>query len=185
MKKIATLAFVASLSFVQPVEGAERASSGDLKELGIQATREITNDICFPATSDEYVAMGKNAILMLEASSVISSELPLRSVYVVSKGIRFPLQRIATFPKHNQGSDYTTQAYFYLIPIHFMKKDSQIFADFSGDRKGFGITKFSQKIGLGSGAPAFARLDEYDTDTEADPEVLMSVLAREYPSYFK
>jgi hypothetical protein len=185
MKKIAIFAFLASLSLAQPVEGATQPSRDDLKALGIQSTREIKNDICFPATSDEYVAMGKNAILMLEASSVISSELPLRSVYVVSKGVRFPLPRIATFPKHPQGSDYTAQTYFYLLPLHFMKKDAQILADFTGDRKAFGITRFYQKIGIESGAPAFVRLDEYDTDSEADPEVLTSILAREYPSYFK
>ena len=54
-----------------------------LRKLGGEAIRQIHTDICFPATSEEYEALGKNAILMLESSSAIGTELPLRSVYAL------------------------------------------------------------------------------------------------------
>jgi len=164
-----------------PVRGIDEVA----KDLGFEATRGIDDDICFPADSDEYEALGKNAILKINAFSVISAELPLKSVYIIQNGIRYPLHRIAIFDKQSSDSDRLVQTSFYLLPIHFMKVNSEIFADYGGARKNFRIRRFSAKIGLGSAAPAFAWLDEYDAEADADPKALGRVLAREYSSYFK
>lgn len=154
-----------------------------LRELGGEAIREIHSDICFPATSEEYEALGKNVILMLEASSAVGTELPLKSAYVLHKGVRVPLQRVALLAKTDEPSGATKQISFYLMPIHFMKVDAELLADFSGERKGFGILYFSSKEGIDESAPAFARLDEYDNPSEADLTAVERVLIREYPEY--
>lgn len=57
--------------------------------------RSVDFDVCYPATDQEYESMGKNAVVMLTASSVSSSELPLEAAYVRMNGIRVPLQRLA------------------------------------------------------------------------------------------
>lgn len=89
---ISTLLLVCS-----PAAGSQTSAEVDraLAEMGMAPTRGVDSDICYPATAQEYEALGKNAILMLTSSSVLATELPLRSAYLEVKGVRVPLQRIA------------------------------------------------------------------------------------------
>src|SRR4051794_37794528 len=88
-----------------------------------RVVRFVHFDICWPATNGEYRALGKHAILMLTASSILPAELPLTSVYVQTDGVTVPLQRIADFdPSQSQGTasakgTHTNQVSFYLLPI--------------------------------------------------------------------
>ncbi|HEX5184137.1 MAG TPA: hypothetical protein VFW19_13445 [Allosphingosinicella sp.] len=157
-----------------------------LRRLGAQVARAIDTDTCFPASAEEYEALGKNAIVMLKSSSAISTELPLKAVYIMHRGVRIPLQRVALLDKQiDAATSRTIQVSFYLVPIHFMKVDADVLADFSGERKAFGFMHFSAKEGMGPNAPAFARVDEYDNPMDADPAIVRKVLAREYPDYFR
>jgi hypothetical protein len=157
-----------------------------LRKIGGEAIRGVDSDICFPATATEYEALGKNAIVMLKSSSALSTELPLRTAYVIYKGVRIPLQRVAILSKQvDEGSSRATQLSFYLLPLNLMKSDAVLMVDFTGDRKGFSVMSFHAKLGLGPGAPAFVRLDEYDTPADADPATVQRVLEREYPDYIK
>ena len=164
---------------------ASQLRDSDLTLGGASVIRDIAYDICFPATAEEYVAMGKHAILLTTASSAISTELPLKAVYVVQNGIRILLQKIATIGKFvDPASQRGTQNSYYLLPIQFMKADARLLADFTGGRTAFGIVRFSKTVGLDSGAPAFARLDEYDGPFDPDMRTVESVLRREFPSDF-
>ena len=157
-----------------------------VRSIGGEAIREVHSDICFPATAEEYEALGKNAILMLRTSTAISTELPLKAVYVMFKGVRIPLHRIVLLDQYaDSNSGRTIQISFYLLPIQLMKVGSQVLVDFSGSRKAFGVTSFSANEGIDAGAPAFARLDEYDAPGDADSDTIARVLAREYPDYIK
>lgn len=74
---------------------------------------------------------------------------------------------------------------FYLIPIQITKMEAELEVDFSGERKAFGVQKFSKGAGyFDKDAPAFVRLDEYDDPSEPDAKALAALLAREYPDYF-
>ena len=147
--------------------------------LGLQTIRGVDTDICFPANAVEYEALGKTAILMLDASTAISTELPLKAAYVTTKGVRVPLQRVALLaPTEDAGR--THQIAFYLLPIHLMKSDASLAADFTGARRGFGVSTFSARS-IPDAMPAFARLDEYDQPSDADIDAVKRVLAREYP----
>lgn len=166
-------------------QGSTKSIEEALAGMGIEAVRAIDSDICFPATAEEYAALGKNAVVMLRSSTAISTELPLRSVYIMIRGVRVPLHRIALFDKQkNDDSSRVTQVSFYLLPIKYMKTDTQVLADFEGGRTGFSLTTFSSSEGLPESAPAFARLDAYDDPTDPDPATLGKLLAREYPDYF-
>ena len=156
-----------------------------LKHLGVESVRNIDADICFPATAEEYVALGKNAIVMLTSSSAISTELPLKAVYAMRNGVRIPLQRITSLDKRiNSQSGRTSQISFYLMPIQLMKQDARVLADFDGQRRGFGFFSFSAAEGIDPGAPAFVRLDEYDDPSEPDMAVVKTVVLREYADQF-
>jgi len=180
---IGCLFTLAAASSLCPAVAAPDGGGDKSEMLGLGIVRQISNDICLPATAEEYEELGKHAILALDSTSVISTELPLRSVFVIYKDVRIPLQKITSLPK-NLTKDGATQVSFYLLPIKYMKSDAKLFADFSGDRKEFGITTFTESEGLDPEAPAFARLDAYDTPYDPDMGAVEKVILREYPQHF-
>ena len=163
---------------------AQTPSKQALEEMlakdGLQSIRGVDSDICYPANAAEYQALGKSAILMLKSDSAISTELPLRSVYLIHQKVRIPLQRLAATAKDEDDHGRATQFSFYLLPIHYMKLDADLLVDFTGDRIGFSVMSFDGKS-RDDQMPAFARLDEYDMPQDADPKAVAEVLAREYP----
>ena len=178
--------FLCMLSQAAPAAPKE-SEDQILKLIQDHVARRVTFDLCYPATDEEYRALGKNAVLMLTAASVSPSELPIKTAYVVSKSVRVPLQRLAVFDKR-QSSDsgsnqFTEQVSFYLVPIYLMKKDAQLMVDFTGPRSGFEVTTYSARKELD--APAFIRLDEYDSPYDPDLDAVAALLEREYPDYFR
>lgn len=158
---------------------------GLMKSMGMEAIRSVDSDLCLPADGDEYVALGKNAVLMLTSRSALGTELPLRSVYITAKELRVPLQRIARMDKTTGADGYAEQVSFYLIPIQFTKIDAHLEVDFAGERKGFGVLQFTAGGGTYSkDTPPFVRLDEYDDPSEPDARALAALLTREYPEFF-
>ena len=185
--KVFSAAFVL-LSATSPVAAQKAATGAEaaLHEMGGEAIRQVDTDICFPATAEEYQALGKNAILMLDSSSAISTELPLLRVYAIYKGVRIQLHRVIVMGKTlDEDASRSRQISFYLLPIQLMRSDAKVEVDFTGERTGFGILTFTEQEGLDKGAPAFARLDEYNDPADPDPTAVAEILAREYPSYFK
>lgn len=165
-----------SIAQTQPTKSVDQIAA----EIGLQTIRGVDTDICYPATAEEYASLGKNAILMLKSSSAISTELPLRTAYLVHRGVRIPLQRVALTGKAEGADGRATQYSFYLLPIHYVKLDTKVVVDFASSRSGFGVTSFAAKE-PDDVMPAFARLDEYDTPQDADMGAVRKVLVREYP----
>lgn len=200
LSKIARLAayaaarfvFVATLAAIvsSPVAAAPKQKAKDLttREIGQGIIRAVDYDLCLPATAEEYEAIGKNAVLRLSASSVLSTELPLQRVYLSTKGLKVPLRKLMDFPlsKTVEGTDPLKpgdrweQASFYLVPINLIKAGGDLLADFRGARTGFGVGSLSMK----STSPVFLRLDEYDTPGEPEPKALSEMITREYPADF-
>lgn len=151
--------------------------------------RSVAFDLCYPSSSEEYEALGKHAILQLKSASAIGTELPLRSAYVLLKGVRVPLQRISLIekqevpPSGQVDTAYVRQTSYYLVPIYLLKTDARVLVDFRGARTAFGVTSYSSKEAP-ENAPSFVRLDEYDTPSDPDMAVVAKVLAREYPEDF-
>lgn len=149
---------------------------------GFEAIRSIQADVCLPATPEEYQGLGKNAIIMLSAHSAISTELPLQSVFVEYLGVEVPLQHVGSLPVARSADGSGVEIAFYLVPVRFLKTDARLLADFSGNRSDFSILSFGEDFL--AGAPAFARLDEYDRPSNPDMAVVGAVLKREYADYF-
>jgi len=186
---LAIAAMLAAVTCAGPAAATPKKPARDvdavLRQLGASTIRGIDSDICLPATAAEYEALGKNAVVMVTASSAIATELPVRSVYALHKGVRIPLRRIALLPPSVDAEGRVTQISFHILPIQLMKRDTQLLADFTGERKAFGFHSFTAAKGLDAGAPAFARLDEYDDPSEPDDAALRDLLKREYPSQFE
>src|SRR3546814_10692054 len=83
----------------------------------------------------------------------------------------------------SQNGDRYEQVSFYVIPIQFTKQEGRLLADFTGERRGFGISTFGPTM-YDDAAPAFVRLDAYDSPGEPDEASLRKLLVREYPDYF-
>jgi hypothetical protein len=152
--------------------------------------RLVNFDLCWPASDDEYRALGKHAILMLTASSNFATDLPLTSAYIETDESAMPLQRIALFnasqAMETPGAKkaHWSQVSFYLLPIHLTKRDARLLVDFTGQRKAFGVTSFSKAAGLDQRLPEFLHRDQDDSPGEANMKVLRTLLIREYPDYF-
>lgn len=196
MKLLACLSVItvgATTMFFGPATFAQRPGAKDtgamLERLINNPIRSVDYDLCYPANSEEYEALGKNAVVMLTSSTAIGTELPLKSVYVLIKGIRVPLQRVAVFEKHEvaptgkSDTTYFQQVSFYLLPIYVAKKDAVLYVDFTGPRTGFSVAHFSAKE-MPKNVPSFVRLDEYDTPSDANMEAVARLLVREYPDHF-
>lgn len=153
-----------------------------MAEILRQASRGIDSDICFPANSTEYQALGKSGILMLTSQAANATELPLRSVYILFKGVRIPLQRVGLVNPSQDEEGRTVQVSFYLLPLHYMKQNAELLADFTGPRTGFGFMTFNAAV-KEENMPVFVRLDEYDQPQEPDLAMVAKVIEREYPDY--
>lgn len=153
-----------------------------LQDLSKQMVRSIGFDLCLPIDAIEYEALGKHAVIRLDTSTAIASELPLKSVYVDIRGVNVPLRRIWRSEVAQNGDRYE-QVSFYVVPIQFTKTKGRLQADFSGERRGFGIYSFGPTI-YDDDAPAFVRLDAYDSPGEPDDGALRKLLIREYPDLF-
>lgn len=156
-----------------------------LAKIGATTAREVASDIALPADSAEYEALGKNAVLMLDASSVLASELPLRSAYVMVGDVRVPLQRVLVLPakperrtRAGRPETYTRQVAFYLVPIYLLQRESHLKVDFTGRRDGFGVSRF-QTGGLAE-APTFIRGDDYGFPAEPDMAAVRALVVREF-----
>jgi len=110
-------ATLAILPFAAGSQVTDQTVIEKLKAQGIEPTRQVHSDLCYPASYQEYVRVGKYAIVMLEASTVISDELPIRAAYLIQNTVRVPLQRIAVFDKSIDAAGAGKQVSFYLVPI--------------------------------------------------------------------
>ena len=152
-----------------------------LSKEGIYPPRDISNDRWITSDEDEYISLGKNAILKLTVSTAKSEELPLKSVYVMHKGRRVDFQAFYVFnpekessPRANGFPLYYMQVYFYLVPVRFIKNSESVMADFSTGRVGFNVTKFDN-------IPEFVMNDENDYPSDLDMSKFVPIFVREYP----
>ena len=170
---LVSISFLAAPVFAVPKQ--RKSVDAILAEMGAEQVRSVHSDIAFPITSEEYEKVGKNAILMLEASSVSETELPLRSAFLLRKGLKIPLRRIALFDKQattNQGktkAKHTEQVSFYLVPIMLLKTRTHLGVDFQSQRTDFNVSDVGP---VGRDDPSFLSLDQHDSAHEPDVSAL-------------
>lgn len=178
---------IAGLVVPSAAPAAQKSPEDILARIGAETIRTVNSDLCYPASAEEYEALGKNGVIRLDATSAIATELPLKSVYLEAKGLRIPLRRIVMLekvedaaPTTAKGTRYWHQVSFYLAPLNIIRAGARLAADFTGSRHDFGIMTYSPS----ANGPAFVRLDEYNTPSEPDSSALTALLEREYPDDF-
>lgn len=148
------------------------------------AARYVVYDIAWPATAEEYRALGRHAILFLSAVSQKDEELPLKQVYTRTGGKSLPLQQLSSKRRDVPGGSLTHTMFgpyredsFYLLPVGALMQEWKLLADFAKNRNEFSIS-LSQL-----NPPRFIQTDRTRNAGKADPAALKAILAREFPGF--
>jgi hypothetical protein len=168
-----------SLSIDQALEKTAREYSDKATD------RVVRDDIAFPATEQEYLDLGKQAILLLAVVTHDPAELPLKRVYLQRGDTTVDLEKIGSFVcRTAPGSvvervlgPYRENA-FYLLPISAYFEKADLLVDFDRNRSGFKIIQFPEEL----------KVDfiMQDSDREkaaalpASKDVLNKIVLREY-----
>ena len=148
------------------------------------AARYVVYDIAWPATAEEYRALGRHAILFLSAVSQNTDELPLKQVYTRQSGKSLPLKQLSSKRRdvpsgsltHTMFGPYREDS-FYLLPIGALMQEWKLLADFAKNRNEFSIS-LSQLS-----PPRFIQTDRTRNAGKLDPAALKTILEREFPGF--
>lgn len=144
-------------------------------------------DFAWAQDKDEYRALGKYVVVLVSAVSQDAAELPLKRVYVQSKGREIELRRIASerrdvakeSPVHAMLGPHREDG-FYLAPADVMMRDGALLVDFAVRRNGFHL------YNLPGTPPDFIARDRNPTpaaDASPEPKALQAIIAREYTGF--
>lgn len=148
------------------------------------AARYVVYDIAWPATAEEYRALGRHAILFISAVSQKDEELPLKQVYTRQGGKSLPLKQLSSKRRdvlpgsltHTMFGPYREDS-FYLVPVGALMQEWKLLADFAKNRNEFSIS-LSQL-----NPPRFIQADRSRNAGKVDPAALKTMLAREFPGF--
>lgn len=144
-------------------------------------------DFAWAQDKDEYRALGKYVVVLVSAVSQDAAELPLKRVYVQSKGREVELLRISSerrdvakeSPVHAMLGPYREDS-FYLAPAGVMMRDGALLVDFAVRRNGFHL------YNLPGTPPDFIARDRNPmpaADASPEPKALQAIIAREYAGF--
>lgn len=147
--------------------------------------RAVRDDIAFPANEDEYLSLGKNAILLLATVTHDPAELPLKRVYLEQQGHVTELQKIGSFlcrTPSGSAIEHVLGPYrenaFYLLPISAYFQRENLVIDFARNRSGFKLIQFPEQVKVG-----FVLEDSDRTRDATLPvsnEAVNAIVSREY-----
>ena len=148
------------------------------------AARYVVYDIAWPATAEEYRALGRHAILFLSAVSQNTDELPLKQVYTRQGGKSLPLKQLSSKRRdvppasltHTMFGPYREDS-FYLLPVGALMQEWKLLTDFAKNRNEFSIS-LSQL-----NPPRFIQTDRTRNAGKVDPAALKTILEREFPGF--
>ena len=148
------------------------------------AARYVVYDIAWPATAEEYRALGRHAILFLSAVSQNTDELPLKQVYTRQGGKSLPLKQLSSKRRdvppgsltHTMFGPYREDS-FYLLSVGAVMQEWKLLADFAKNRNEFSIS-LSQL-----NPPRFIQTDRTRNAGKLDPAALKTILEREFPGF--
>jgi TPR repeat protein len=159
------------LSVDQALEQVAKEYSGQA------ADRVARDDIAFPASEEEYLALGKHAVLLLATVTHDRAELPVARVYLEKDNGVIELRKIGSFLCRTQPGSlvesvlgpYRENA-FYLLPISAYFQSAKLLVDFSRNRTRFQLIQFPEDV-----KPDFVLADPQhalDTDLAVSTDVI-------------
>ncbi len=166
----------------QEIERRLDARAAEIQKAAPQGgARYIAFDVAWPATVEEYRALGKNGVMFLGSFSQKAEELPLRRVYARVGGKTIELQKLSgqrqevakdSLPYKIFGP-YREDA-FYLVPASAWR-EGRLLADFAVNRNEFSISRSPLS------PPDFIRSDPTAVAGKPDPGTLKAFSEREFP----
>jgi hypothetical protein len=197
---LGTPAFAQSTSFQKQAPGASQHAvtpaemdkrleeqAADTKKIAPKAARVALVDFAWPESEAEYRALGKFIVVLIVTVTQTEQELPLKQLYVATKGGTTVLQKIAserrTLP---EGSEVATvlgryrEDAFYVAPAGPMMRNGDLLIDFAVNRTGFRVFELPGR------APDFVRRDRNPNPVKGakpDPKAVQAMIEREYPGF--
>jgi hypothetical protein len=156
------------------------------QEYSTQVTdRAVRDDIAFPASESEYVALGKHAVLLIAAVTHDPAELPIARVYLEKENGVIPLQEIGSFLCRTTSEStvervlggYRENALF-LLPLSAYFQPAKLMVDFARNRSGFQLIQFPEQIKV-----EFVLADperSQDSTSAVSTDALNAMVLREY-----
>jgi hypothetical protein len=145
--------------------------------------RYIVFDIAWPASVEEYRALGKNGVMYLGSFSQKAEELPLRRVYARVGGKTVELQKLSSRRQdvskdtlaHKIFGPYREDA-FYLVPARAWR-EGQLLSDFAVNRNEFSFSRAPLS------PPNFVKSDRSGVAGKPGADALKAFSDREFPGW--
>ncbi|KRQ93901.1 hypothetical protein CQ12_30880 [Bradyrhizobium jicamae] len=168
-------------------ERLEKAALRTKEQAPKGAARGSSVDFCWPASAEEYRAIGKYVLVLISVVTQDAAELPLRRVYVTVNGEQTELVKLSS-QRSDVSRKSTTYSIlgpfredgFYVAPAGLMVSDGYLQADFAVRRTGFNLYK------LPGTPPDFVKADNNPMparDATPDMPALKALLKREYQGF--
>jgi hypothetical protein len=168
-------------------ERLEKAAVRTKEQAPKGAARGSSIDFCWPSSVEEYQAIGKYVLVLVNVVTQDAAELPLRRVYVTVNGEQTELVKHSSQRRDVRKGSTTFSILgpfredgFYVAPAGLMMSDGYLEADFAIRRNNFNLYK------LPGTAPDFIKADKDPMPPkDATPNMLAlkALLTREYQGF--
>ena len=168
-------------------ERLEKAAMRTKEQAPKGAARGSSIDFCWPASAEEYQAIGKYVLVLVSVVTQDAAELPLRRVYVTVNGEQTELAKLSSQRRDVKKGSTThpilgpyREDGFYVAPAGLMMRDGYLQADFAIRRSNFNLYK------LPGTPPDFVKADNDPMparDATPNMPTLKALLTREYQGF--
>jgi len=168
-------------------ERLEKAAMRTKEQAPKGAARGSSIDFCWPASAEEYQAIGKYVLVLVSVVTQDAAELPLRRVYVTVNGEQTELAKLSSQRRDVKKGSTThpilgpyREDGFYVAPAGLMMRDGYLQADFAIRRSNFNLYK------LPGTPPDFVKADNDPMpakDAKPNMPALKALLTREYQGF--
>jgi hypothetical protein len=168
-------------------ERLEKAAMRTKEQAPKGAARGSSIDFCWPASAEEYQAIGKYVLVLVSVVTQDAAELPLRRVYVTVNGEQTELAKLSSQRRDVKKGSTThpilgpfREDGFYVAPAGLMMRDGYLHADFAIRRNNFNLYK------LPGTPPDFVKADNDPMpakDAKPNMPALKALLTREYQGF--
>ena len=168
-------------------ERLEKAAMRTKEQAPKGAARGSSIDFCWPASAEEYQAIGKYVLVLVSVVTQDAAELPLRRVYVTVNGEQTELAKLSSQRRDVKKGSTThpilgpyREDGFYVAPAGLMMRDGYLQADFAIRRSNFNLYK------LPGTPPDFVKADNDPMparDATPNMPALKALLTREYQGF--
>jgi len=158
----------------------------DSNQAVLQRTQLST--IVYAESANEFAALKRYSLMLLNALSQKEEELPIKRAYIRADGSDVELRRVSNWRANVKADLATYKMYgpyrddaFYLVPTGMMVRDGQILVDFTMNRTGQVMLQLPS-----TAAPrATQNFGDLDPEPNSQPDLkaLQGLIQRKFPGF--